>query len=40
MLSTKNLVFKKRLARKLVNWYFDLYIIDEVGPTLNYMYCS
>jgi len=30
MLNTKDLVFKKRLARKLVDWYISLYIIDKV----------
>ena len=30
MLSTKNLMFKKRLARKLVDWYVSLYIIDKI----------
>ena len=30
ILSTKYLVFKKWLAKKLVNWYVGLYIIDEV----------
>jgi len=29
-LSTKDLVFKERLARKLVNQYVSPYIIDEV----------
>jgi len=29
MLSMKDLVFKQRLARKLVNWYINLYIIDK-----------
>ena len=33
MLSTKNLVFKKQSARKLVNYYIGLYIIDEVVST-------
>ena len=33
MLSTKDLVFKKRLARKLVDWYVGLYIIDKVIST-------
>jgi len=30
MLSTKDLVFKKRLAKKLVDQYVGSYIIDEV----------
>ena len=30
MLSIKNLMFKKRLARKLVDWYISLYIIDKI----------
>jgi len=30
MLSTKDLVFKKRPAKKLINWYISLYIIDKV----------
>ena len=30
MLSTKDLVFKKKPAKKLVDWYIGLYIIDEV----------
>ena len=30
MLSMKNLVFKKRLVKKLVNWYINPYIIDEI----------
>ena len=30
MLSTKDLVFKKRLARKLVDQYIGLYTIEEV----------
>ena len=30
MLSTKDLVFKKRLAKKLVDQYISLYIIDKV----------
>jgi len=33
MLSTKDLVFKKRLAKKLVDWYIGLYIINEVVTT-------
>jgi len=30
MLSTKDLVFKKRPVNKLVNWYVGPYIINEV----------
>ena len=30
MLSTKDLVFKKRLAKKLVDQYIDPYIIDKI----------
>jgi len=30
MLSTKNLVFKKRSAKKLVDWYVGPYLIDKV----------
>ena len=30
ILSTKDLVFEERLARKLVNQYISLYIIDKV----------
>ena len=30
MLSMKDLVFKERPVRKLVNWYVSLYIIEEV----------
>ena len=30
MLNTKDLVFKEWLARKLVNWYISLYIINEI----------
>jgi len=30
MLSTKDLVFKERLAIKLVDQYISLYIIDEI----------
>ena len=30
MLGTKDLVFKKRLAKKLVDQYVGAYIIDEV----------
>ena len=30
MLSRKNLVFKKRLAKKLVDQYVGLYIINEI----------
>ena len=33
MLSTKDLMFKERLARKLVYWYIGLYIIDEIVST-------
>ena len=33
MLSTKDLVFKEQLARKLVNWYKGPYIINEVVST-------
>jgi len=33
MLSTKDLVFKKRLAKKLVNQYVGLYIIEEIMST-------
>jgi len=33
MLSTKDLVFKKRLAKVLVDWYIGLYIINEVVST-------
>ena len=33
MLSTKDLVFKKRLAKKLVDCYIGPYIIDEVVLT-------
>ena len=33
MLSTKDLVFKKRLARKLVNQYIGPYTIEEVVST-------
>ena len=33
MLSIKDLVFKKRLAKKLVNRYVGSYIIDEVVST-------
>ena len=33
MLSIKNLVFKKRLVKKLVDWYVSLYFIDEVVST-------
>jgi len=29
----KDLVFKKKLAKKLVNWYVGLYIIDEIVST-------
>jgi len=30
MLSTKDLVFKERPARKLVDWYIGPYVIEEV----------
>jgi len=30
ILSTKNLVFKKKLARKLVDWYVSSYIINKI----------
>ena len=30
MLSMKDLVFKERLAKKLVNWYVGLYTINKV----------
>jgi len=33
MLSTKDLVFKERLAKKLVNCYARPYIIDKVVST-------
>ena len=33
LLSTKDLVFKERLARKLVDQYVDSYIIEEVVST-------
>ena len=33
MLSTKDLVFKKRLAKKLVDRYVGLYTIEEVIST-------
>ena len=33
LLSTKNLVFKKRLARKLVDQYVGPYTIEEVVST-------
>jgi len=33
MLSIKDLVFKKRPTRKLVDWYIGLYIIDKVVST-------
>ena len=33
MLSIKDLVFKEYLARKLVDHYVDLYIIDKVVST-------
>ena len=33
MLSMKDLVFKERLARKLVDWYIGSYIIDKIVST-------
>ena len=33
LLSTKDLMFKERLARKLVDWYVGLYTIKEVVST-------
>ena len=33
MLSTKNLIFKERLEKKLVNQYIGLYSIDKVVST-------
>ena len=33
ILSTKDLVLKKRLAKKLVDWYVGLYFIDEIVST-------
>jgi len=30
MLSTKDLVFKEKLAKKLVDWYIGLYIINKI----------
>ena len=33
MLSTKNLVFKKRLVKKLVDQYISSYFINEVVST-------
>ena len=33
MLSTKYLVFKRRLVKKLVDWYNGLYIIEEIVST-------
>ena len=33
MLNTKDLVFKERLAKKLVEWYIGPYITDEVVST-------
>ena len=33
MLNIKDLVFKERLAKKLVNWYVGSYIIDKVVST-------
>jgi len=31
--SIKDLLFKERLARNLVDWYISLYIIEEVVST-------
>ena len=33
ILSIKDLIFKERLARKLVDWYIGLYIIDKIVST-------
>jgi len=33
MLSTKDLMFKKQLAKKLVDWYVGPYTIDKVVST-------
>ena len=33
MLSMKDLVFKKRLVKKLVDWYISSYIIERVVST-------
>jgi len=33
MLSMKDLMFKERPVKKLVDWYISLYIIDEVVST-------
>jgi len=33
MLSMKDLLFKKQLANKFVDWYVGSYIIDEVVST-------
>ena len=33
MLSIKNLVFKERLVKKLVDQYVNLYFIDKVNST-------
>ena len=33
MLSTRDLVFKERPAKKLVKYYMDLYIIKEIVST-------
>ena len=30
MLSTKDLVFKERLVKKLIDWYISLYIIEKI----------
>jgi len=33
MLSMKDIMFKKRLATKLVDWYIGLYIINKIVST-------
>ncbi len=33
MLSIKYLVFKKKPAKKLINWYIGLYIINKIVST-------
>ena len=33
MLSTKDLVFKEQLTKKLVDWYISPYIIDKIVLT-------
>ena len=33
MLSTKDLVFKEQLTKKLVDWYIGPYIIDKIVLT-------